>query len=203
MKSTDKNLIKESVRISGSVVLATVNPSLIPAWELSLAVLGAVIDRRNDKAQEWLNLFVDNKEKFSDAVINNPSFQDAFVNSFELYLRERNKEKRLVMKSIFVDFSKSQNLEEYPLEKYYFVLNTISIRSLRLLSHLRQRSEEKDYFQVENNSFPEFEQTSELINELLTLNILTSNPNARWGPVENPSVRFSVFGKEFIQFIKE
>jgi hypothetical protein len=201
---SDKTLIAGGIKIAGSLVLTGVNPALLIPWEMVFCLYGAVVERRKDKAQEWLSMFSENRHAFMDAIVENPQFQDAFVNSFEKYLRERNYAKRRLMLSTFLGFTITEDKEAFPIERHYLVIESISTFALSQLAHI-EKMESKNteaFFQPYNGSARSVTKFEEVLFELASLNILLADPTPRAGPIFEPFVRFTQFGRSFVRFLK-
>ncbi len=198
MDEKDKEIIKGSALAIADQIASTIPPLSI-AWGLAKAWLGAPLKLRQQKALEWVEMVRDNLSDFTEEILKNEKFQDGFVFALEKYLQERSEEKRRVFRRIFLGYTKAEDQESFPLEKFLSVLNVLTLEEVRLLTQLRGKENKEEYFQPPI-IYPE---TSEAIHHLIQNGILITDPNSRWGPIEVPFIRVTTFGRQFIQYLEK
>ncbi|MFC1613531.1 hypothetical protein ACFL23_04325, partial [Patescibacteria group bacterium] len=169
---------------------------------------GAGMLLRQQRALEWVEMIRDNISILSEKILSDEEFQDGFVFMFEKYLRERNKEKREILKKIFLGFSISEQKQEFSLEKFSYVISQISQEEIIILRDIMNRIDVQPtvetkkelmskYTQIYGNTDKKVENIFYLVN----IGLLISDPSARYGSFHSPFVKLSAFGEEFIKYI--
>lgn len=157
---------------------------------------------RQQRVLEWVEMVRDNPSYFAESIVSDPVFQDGFVIALEKYLVERNEEKREICRNIFLGFTKADDMETFPLEKFMHTLSQLSEGDIKTLkdvniNHEGMKPNNKNY-QIYGNESVNIENIYSLINSGLLLNV-TGN---RLGPINAPFVQISMFGKAFVEYIK-
>ena len=199
MNKKDKKLIEKSVMAIADGVVSKI-PGLDVAWNLSKALFEAGMELRQERALEFVEMIKDNPDIFIKKILKEKSFQDGFVYTLENYIRERNEEKRAIVKNIFLGFTKAKSKDNYPLEKMIHTTTQLGGKDILVLKDVDfDRVNEKNY-QIYGNKDKNVENIYNLINLSLLLN---KTGNNRIGPTINaPYVSISRFGKRFIEYIK-
>lgn len=204
MNDKDKILLKDSGLVVAEAVIGEIAknfPVINIAWGLSHALYGAGLKLRQDKVLEWVEMIRDNPDYFTESVLSDEKFQDGFVYMLECFIRERNEERREAMKKIFLGFTKSDDKENFPIEKFTHTLSQLSTKDIMVMVDIdvEKASGVNPNYQV----YPNSSVSDVSIHNLINLGILLDDNTSRLGPIGSPFVRISEFGKEFIQFIKE
>ena len=208
----DKILLKDVALIAADQIASSI-PLLNISWGLSKALYGHGLKLRQDRALEWVEMVRDNPNIFIDSILNDENFQDGFVYSLENFIRERNEEKRRIIKNVFLGFSESNSKEKFPIEKMCHALNQLSLSDIKVLSDvsvkeatafnkLKGDSENEDVsllYQIYGNT----NKNRENIYNLINLGILIDETGNRLGNHLAPLVSLSDFGFEFIKYIKK
>lgn len=210
MINKDKQLIKKSLLIladstvnSFDIKLQNETGTLIApfsvCWNLTKALIGNALELRHKKAEEWVKIIEDNPDVFNEKILLDEKFQDAFTYSIEKYLIERNEEKRIIFKNIFLGFTKSKNFESFPLEKFIHTLSQLSEIDIAVLKDVDINKLERNY-QIYGANF----NRKENILNLISLGILIDTTGTRSGYnyEESPYVTISPYGKYFIAYLK-
>ena len=195
MDEKAKQIIKDSALvIADQIALAL--PGLNIAWGLSKALYGAGLKLREQRALEWVEMVRDNPSAFTKSILQDAKFQDGFVYALERYIREKNENKRIAMRAIFLGFAQSSNQDRFELERMYHVLSILSLEDMRALKDVDVTR--ADFHQV-------YEQTAdknENVYNLVNAGILMSDYSSRIGPIAAPFIKVTEFGKDFIKFLK-
>ncbi|MDD2823231.1 MAG: hypothetical protein PHQ59_04075 [Candidatus Daviesbacteria bacterium] len=207
MNDNDKQVLKDSALVIADNIVASIDSSFqmqtqIPltpfgtSWGLCKALFGSAMRLRENKALEWVEMVKDNPDIFTKEVLEDEKFQDGFVFAFEKYLIERNEEKRMYMRNIFLGFSKTEDKNTFPLEKLTHTLSQLSVEDVLTLKDVDISKIDRNY-QIYGNE----EYRLANIYNLINLGLLLNDPSSRLGPVNAPFVWISSFGKEFIKYI--
>lgn len=174
-------------------------PWLDKSWSFSQAILGKGLDLRKAKTLEWLGMINDNQSIFTPEVVVDEKFQDGFVVALEKYLVERNEEKRRIARNIFLGFAKASDKEKFPLEKFTHTLSQLSEVDIEVMRDTKVDEEGQNYQIYGNNS-----NRIDNIYNLVGLGILLNTTGSRMGydPRNSPFVKFSPFGLEFVEYLK-
>jgi len=197
MKDTDKQLLKDTAMVVANGIVSLV-PGLSVPWGLSKALFNSGMQLRQSRALEWVEMVQKSPEIFGKELLESKEFQDGFVYSLKEYLIERNEEKRKIFRNIFKGFSKAEDKESFPLEKFYHTLSQLSKQDIQTLKDVNNPSDDKNY-QIYGNE----EEHVENIYNLIHQGILTDNTGSRIGGPFAPFVNLSIFGKAFIAYINE
>lgn len=207
MKTTDTKLLERSALVIADGIVSSIDLNfqtktgiqISPfgiAWGLAKSLFGNAMQIRSDKATEWVEMVQKHSDVFTKELLENPVFQDAFVMALEKYLIERTETKRSYFRKIFLGFSTSNNLNDYPLEKYIHTLSQLNTEDILTLKDVDPSRQDKNYQVYGNQS----KRITNIFN-LIFLGILHQDPSSRLGPVDSPFVWMSEFGKEFTNFI--
>ena len=195
MDEKAKQIIKDSALVIADQI-ASALPGLNIAWGLSKALYGAGLKLREQRALEWVEMVRDNPSAFTKSILQDAKFQDGFVYALERYIREKNENKRIAMRAIFLGFAQSSNQDRFELERMYHVLSILSLEDMRALKDVDVTR--ADFHQV-------YEQTAdknENVYNLVNAGILMSDYSSRIGPIAAPFIKVTEFGKDFIKFMK-
>ena len=203
MNAEDKILEKDSAMVLADAVvdgIANSIPGINIAWNLSKALYGAGMKLRQERALEWVEMVRDNPSIFTNEILSDSKFQDGFVYALERYLIERNENKRRIFRNIFLGFTQAEDIDKFPLEKFTHTLSQLSELDVEVLSDVKIEEDGKNY-QIYGTNSNRIEQIYNLIN----LGLLLDTTGSRIGqsPEDSPFVKPSIFGKEFINYIKE
>ncbi|MAZ67630.1 hypothetical protein CL652_02575 [bacterium] len=135
MDEKDKEILA-NIPMATLDALVSTYPPLAIAWGLSKALFGAGLRLREDRAREWVEMVRDNPDAFTEQLLQTESFQDAFVTSLEKYIKERNVQKRVIIRKVFLGFAISQDHNEFELERYLETISDISLGSVEYLRFL-------------------------------------------------------------------
>ena len=136
--SSRDSIIKKNVAIATVdafvVTIDTLNfeglPVLAIAWGMAKGLFGAGIQLRQDRAIEFLEQIRDKKDIFSREVLQSREFQDGFVYVFEKYLTQRNKDKRGLIRQVFIGFSVAEDKENFLLERIISTIELITLEEI-------------------------------------------------------------------------
>ena len=195
MNEKDKQILKDSALVVADQIASTL-PGLNIAWGLSKALYGAGLKLREQRALEWVEMVRDNPSAFTELILQDAKFQDGFVYALERYIREKNENKRIAMKAIFLDFALSSNQDQFELERMYHVISILNLKDIAVLKDVNVMRD--DFHQV-------YEQTAdrnENVYNLVNAGILMSDYSSRIGPIAAPFIKVTEFGKDFIRFLK-
>ncbi len=236
----DKIILKNVAVATADSIVAAIDNSMYGgapvfgiAWGLSKGLYGAGIQIRQDRAIEFVEMIRDNPKIFTRDILSSEEFQDGFVHTFQKYLSERIKEKRKIIKNIFLGFSKEENKDSFKLERYLNTLEQLSIEDIEVIKTFSDKTVDQWY----KDQFPEMEdheveRRSEVglnvgqIGDLLlnkikglkefedhnyTLEVLTRlsglglvlNITDTTFNTDGPGFKESRFGKEFISYVFE
>lgn len=179
--------------------IASKLPVINIAWGLSKALFGAGMKLRQKRALEWVEMVRDSPSVITNEVLSDEKFQDGFVYALEKYLIERNEEKRRIFRNIFLGFAKAEDRDGFPLEKFSHTLSQLSEVDIKVLRDVKVDEQGANYQIYGNNSTG-----IENIYNLISLGILLDTTGTRmgWTAENDPFVKLSIFGKEFIGYIK-
>ena len=199
MNEENKQTLKDSALVIADQITSNI-PGLNIAWGLSKALFSAGLKLRQQKALEWVEMVRDNPKIFTRGLLEQEEFQDGFVYALERYIREKNENKREIMKNIFLGFTKSNKKEDFEIERMYHVLNILNDADLRLLKNVNVNK--KEFHQI----FPDLtyqEDENENTYNLISAGILASDYSSRMGPVRAPFIKITRFGADFIDYLKK
>lgn len=222
MNEKDKIIVNDVLDVAVSVV-----PGLGIAWGLSKAVYGAGLKLRQQKALEWVEMVRDNPVIFTEQILGQAEFQDAFVYTLEKYIRERSDEKREVIERIFLGYASTLDRERFELERLVSTISLVSYDGLMLLGLLEQLSSQSNYGKNLSELLKEYLVTDSNNNQgkyalkpnenirevwanaetdLISIGLLRTYNIARLGGdgyVGYPDYDLSKLGKETIKYIKQ
>lgn len=204
MNDKDKIIVKKSgMAIIEAVIdeIASKLPGIKLAWGLSKALFGSGMELRQKRVLEWVEMVRDNPTYFTEQILQDEKFQDGFVYSLERYLIERNQQKRQIFKNIFLGFTKAEDKEKFPLEKFTHTLSQLSELDITTLSDVDVEKAVGSNYQIYGGNFNRIENIFNLINEGILLDVTGSRLGHN--PENSPFVKLSIFGKEFIKYVKE
>lgn len=197
MNEKDKVLFKDTSLIVIDQVVDNI-PGLGFAWKLCKALIGAGLKLRQNRALEWVEMIRDNPSEFSHEILSSEPFQDGFVYSLEKYIIERSDEKRKIFRNIFLGFARNMDKNNYPMEKYYHTLAQLSAVDIVVLKDVDTKQHGLNY-QIYGNANKNLDNIFSLINE----GLLIMDSSSRIGPINAPFVKISLYGKEFVEFLKK
>ncbi len=195
MNDNDKQILKGSFLVLADQI-ASVLPGLNIAWGLSKALYGAGLKLREQRVLEWVEMVRNNPSTFTETILRNEKFQDGFVYALERYIREKNESKRKFMRAIFLGFTESASQDRFELERMYHVLSILNPEDMDILQDVDV--DRTDFHQVYENTTDKNEKLYDLVNT----GILMSDHSSRLGPIAAPFVKVTMFGGEFIKFLK-
>lgn len=203
------------------------NPYFLVAWWLCVALGQAGMKYREKRVIEWIENIRDNPDVFTSEVLEDENFQDGFVYLFQKYIVERNVEKRKIVKNILLWFAWAHNKAEFELEKLCSILDSLSLEDIEVLKIWSDGSIQQwdrsqgvfpeDYSSPTLNSlqigecilhemkwmsaFANQQYAYEKLNYLVSTGLLTQEiPKTAYNT--DDSFTISIFGKNFVQFIK-
>lgn len=221
MNEKDKIIVADVL----DVVVSQVS-GLSVAWGLSKALLGAGLKLRQQKALEWVEMVRDNPSVFTEQILEQVEFQDAFVYTLEKFIRERNENKRQAIKRIFLGYIGAADPVLFELERLVSVISTISTEAIELLSYIereilpemRAEYEEHNGQIIERLSVKVEErlgdqkgdhhdtnQLRDTVAELINLGIFrswTESYNSIGGGGSDMHYNLSIFGRQFLTYVK-
>ncbi|MDP2683735.1 MAG: hypothetical protein Q8P20_01635 [bacterium] len=202
MNTKIQKFIRGSVGGAFDAVISSF-PGVNIAWG---AIKGGVAKVREKKAEEFI-LFLQNNTEIID--FNNEQFVDGLGLTFEQYLRQRDEQKRKIIQQIFLGFSNSKYMRNFELERMYDVLNKISFSHVHLLEKLKKNK----FIRIDADQREIVEFDYDDIKYLEYLGLVNSD-NKKEVEVETDQeeydvdfrehdiFRLSVFGEDFIEFVK-
>jgi len=194
---SDKNLLKRSRKaLISSTVSST--PGLAQAWALTVALSGNAIEIRQQRAIEWIEMIKNNPSFFTKKVLSSEEFQDSFAWSFEKYIVQRQRYKRIMMRNIFLGYIKA-NDRNFPLERMYSLLENLTFLDVEIFKQALKKAETNNdkSFQVRGNSTKRLTEISNLIYNSL----LIEERMGRWDGAWAPYVTISELGEKFAKFL--
>lgn len=199
MTGKDKQLLKDAALVVADQIASSI-PALNIAWGLCKALFGAGMKLRQQRALEWVEMVRDNPSIFTDTILADEKFQDGFVYALERYLIERSEKKRKIFRNIFLGFTKAENKEKFSLEKFTHTLSQLSELDIEVLRDINLEDSGQNY-QIYGGNANRIDNIYNLIN----LGILLDTTGSRLGhnPENSPFVKVSIFGREFISYIKD
>ncbi len=203
MNDKNKILLKEVSLVLIDQIVSGI-PELNIAWGLSKALYGTGMKLREKRVFEWVEVIKDNPGVFVPDLLKTEEFQDGFVYFLEEYLRERNKQKRVFIKNTFLNFSISNNKDNFPAEKIVHSISQLEIKDIEVLkdsiaeeNRLREKDERNLSFQIYGNN----DKNRENIYNLLNLGIFIGDDSSRLGHLYSPFIQISEFGRTLIKYI--
>lgn len=195
MNEKDQIVLDDSI----NAVISNI-PAVGVVWGLCMALFGSAVKLRQKKAFEWVEMIRDNPYIFTQELLNNEIFQDGFACALEKYITERNEEKRKYFRNIFLGFSSSDDMQNFPLEKFIHTLSQISDSDIAVLQivPIVQRQRGVESYQIYGND----KRGISSIYNLINVGILKDNTYTMLGNYIAPYVSISEFGKEFIKYIE-
>ena len=203
LKKKDEILIKDSALAVADIVVDEIAknlPGINIAWGLAKAVSGAALKLRHEKALEWVEMVRDTPTVLTEEILNDKAFQDGFAVGIEKYLIERNSNKRIIFRNIFLGFTEAKEKQDYSLEKYIHTLSQLTEVDIGVLRDLKITKKDKNYQIYGDNDF-----LKENIHNLINSGILFDTTGTRIGydGANSPFVEISNFGIAFREFLAE
>jgi hypothetical protein len=225
MNEKDLQIVKDGALAVADEIVSHV-PGLGFAWGLSKALHGAGMKLRQQKALEWVEMVRDNPKVFTEALLEQESFQDGFIYALERYLAERNQDKRTVIRSIFLGFANSEERARFELERLLNTTSIISVDAIDLLAYIDENilpEMEAEYREHDGQIIQRLSQkveeqlgdqkgerhdTNQLrdtVAELISLGIFrswTESHNTIGGGGASLEYNLSIYGKSFLQYVR-
>lgn len=101
-------------------------PQFMPHWLLAQGFFGTLFDLQQEKINEFVEFLKNNSSSFTQEIIETQEFKDGFLITFQEFIKQRNKEKRKHIQSIFLGFTASSDKVNFEMERMYDLLNKIS-----------------------------------------------------------------------------
>lgn len=199
MNDKDKIIAKGAALAVVEEIVSKI-PGLNLAYGLSKALFGAGMKLRHQRVLEWVEMIRSNPSIITKQVLSDERFQDGFAVALEKYLVERNEEKRRIFRSIFLGFAKAEDKTKFPLEKFIHTLSQLGELDIEVLKDVKT-DEYGENYQIYGNNANRIDN----IYNLLSLGLLFNTTGTRGGvdPKNSPFIKLSMFGREFIEYIKE
>jgi len=199
MKDKDKIIAKDAALVIAEEIVSIV-PGLRLAYNLSKSLFGAGMKLRQQKVLEWVEMVKSNPSIITKQVLSDEGFQDGFAVALEKYLVERNEEKRRIFRNIFLGFAKAEDKTKFPLEKFIHTLSQMGELDIEVLGDVKI-DEYGENYQIYGNN----DNRIDNIYNLVSLGLLLNTTGTRGGidPKNSPFVKISMFGQEFIEYIKK
>ncbi len=132
-----------------------------------------VMQYKQNEINDFIQIIINNPWIFAEEIIETKEFKDWFLVVFETYLKERNDEKREIIKNIFLWFTKlpQDKKENYELERLLDISKKITFSEILFLKYINEnwrldfKSKEKSwlkYMTTELYSFSIWEPLLEL-----------------------------------------
>lgn len=199
--------------------LVELRPEFLPSWIIVRGFYGSIFDIQQEKINEFVNYLMNNPEKFSKNIIMTKPFQEGFVITFEEYIKQRNEDKRKIIQEIFFGFTDAKYKKNFELERMYDLLNKISPFQFHVLRRIIKMKQIviKDYERnVVENDYDDIKYLEYLgiVNSSKKSEIDTNveverddesgmdDADATSEIVETETFNLSVFGEDFVKFIK-
>jgi len=135
--------------------LATFDKILAPTWlallssmpELQVPLMMAygfywvVMQYKQDEVNAFINIIQDNPWIFTKKIVETKEFQNWFIIIFEEYIKERNEEKRAILKNIFLWFTKlsEEDKGKFKLERLIHITKNITFEETIYLRKVRNK----------------------------------------------------------------
>lgn len=226
MKNNDSIVsIKKSVSIGVQIgtknfiipaidALVANQPEFMPAWILAKGFYGSLFDAKQEEINEFVLYIENNIDVFTKTVVNTKDFRDGFIITFEQYIKQRNEEKRRIIQSIFLGFTKTNHKKNFELERFFDLLNKMSDFQF----HVLREVELKTYITIESNEREDDDSDYADLKYLEYLGVLYCDKESTidsdisnvtedgYGDVdstltERETFYLSVFGDDFVRFI--
>ncbi len=225
MNPKDKQITKDVALAVADEVVSSI-PGLGLAWALSKALNGAGLRLRQQRALEWVEMVRDNPAIFVENLLVNEDFQDGFTFALETYLTERSRQKRTIIRNIFVGFATAEQRAQFELERLLNTTSIISVNAIQLLAYIEANilpEMEAEYHQHDGNIIQrlsqkveerlgdqkgerhETNQLRDTVAELISLGIFrswTESYNTIGGGGSSLEYNLSIYGKNFLEYIR-
>lgn len=135
--------------------LATFDKILTPTWlallssfpEIQMPLMVAygfywvVMQYKQNELNEFIQFIQDNPESFTKDIVNTNAFKDWFIIILEEYLKERNQEKRNIIKNIFLWFTQlsAEKKKKFQLERLLDITSKITVSEIWLLREINDK----------------------------------------------------------------
>lgn len=225
MNPKDEQITKDVALAVADEVVSQI-PGLGLAWALSKALHGAGLKLRQQRALEWVEMVRDNPTIFVESLLVNEDFQDGFTLALETYLTERSRQKRTIIRNIFVGFATAEQRAQFELERLLNTTSIISVNAIQLLAYIDANilpEMEAEYRQHDGNIIQrlsqkveerlgdqkgerhETNQLRDTVAELISLGIFrswTESHNTLGGGGSSLEYNLSIYGKDFLEYIR-
>lgn len=114
-------------------------PQVKGAWFACKVSYGLFTDLYPDEGKEFLEKVRSNAIQIGDTLISSKDFQQSLALTLEVLLRTREKKKRDLIKTIYLDgYISSENRQEMALERFYRIGQEISLEALEYLKFINE-----------------------------------------------------------------
>ncbi len=152
MNKPKKEHLEQGIQ-STVIIAGGIHPALGTAFGLAAALFGPALERRIARADDILKQIKDNPNIFTPELLADEKFQDGLILFIEKYIRERNEDKLIIMRSVFAGFGKAPNLNEFPLEEMTDLVARLRFADIVLLKLALSQEVSQDQDQRRQNSF--------------------------------------------------
>lgn len=225
MNQKDEQITKDVALAVADEVVSHI-PGLGLAWALSKALHGAGLKLRQQRALEWVEMVRDNPTIFIESLLINEDFQDGFSFALEAYLAERSRQRKSIIRNIFMGFAITDHRAQFEIERLLNTTSIISVDAIQLLAYIDANilpEMEEEYRQHDGNIIQrlsqkveerlgnekgerhETNQLRDTVAELISLGIFrswTESHNTIGGGGSSLEYNLSIYGKNFLEYIR-
>ncbi|PIT88785.1 MAG: hypothetical protein COU29_00175 [Candidatus Magasanikbacteria bacterium CG10_big_fil_rev_8_21_14_0_10_36_32] len=119
--------------VSSLSALSLINPGFLPLISLAQSILGYWGDYANNKTQDLIQDFIDNKENIIGDVVATDKFKANFLKIISDNITESNEEKRQYLKNYIVNFACGVDPDFNEHSKLIYTLNNITLEEMEML----------------------------------------------------------------------
>lgn len=169
MKKVNQDAIQRSVKDSIIPAVYNIiapfisnNPILSASLGLVAVTFGAALIYRQERINHIMQDIQDNPNIFTNEILQSKDFQDGFVVFIDTYFKIRGEDKLKIAHDIFYDFTISDSMPTYPLERYDDTLEKLSDAGIRFIGFIVSKlpAIKEDYlnYRMQQNSNSKDEQ---------------------------------------------
>lgn len=162
-----------------SIFGGSVNPALSILFASAYGFFGYYLSYQQERLNDFADWIKNHPNEFSEQLIQLPAFQQGFFPSLEAYLQVRTKQKIRLVQQIFLGFIRSNNKEEFELERFYEIIKLISSQQIVSLHNFHKNKNIKLLEEGEDRSENFYHESYEALRSLEALGIVMTHTNIK------------------------
>ncbi|MGA2910901.1 MAG: hypothetical protein ABSE04_03845 [Candidatus Microgenomates bacterium] len=187
--------------------LQIINPQWVLLVSFGAGLLGVFRDLADERGVELLEFIKQYKSEFSKSVISTPEFKDAFVNVWEMQIRESSSSKRKRLRNFLLNLGRGKTIESDLHTKIYTIVEQMTDDEAKVFGIIIRNSNPESFKQMNLNptginelkGYPEYN-LIDICNSLNAYRLITIRDNATIGSMVSIQ-QITPFGELFYNFV--